>query len=87
MINVSIRLKNPFSNRWKVILSKSNNLSATKAAEINLYKTPHICNIEFDLSIRQDHAGIRMSLGFLGYDIEFTMYDVRHWNYKSNSWD
>ena len=34
-----------------------------------------------------DHAGIRLQFGLLGYEIELHIYDSRHWNIKTNTWE
>jgi hypothetical protein len=39
-------------------------------------------DIDFSWSIREDHAGIELTLGLFGYGIGFRIYDTRHWDYE-----
>jgi len=44
--------------------------------------------VELSLSLRgRDHAGLRLNLGFLGFELTFSIYDSRHWDYKNNRWE
>jgi hypothetical protein len=86
MINIHLILKNPFSNRWKINVQKHGNLTSTKAWEFNVYNTSAIIGLGLDIDIKKDHAGIRISLSFLMYEIEGHIYDVRHWDYDLNKW-
>jgi hypothetical protein len=36
--------------------------------------------------MRSDHAGLRVEIGLLGYDVEFQIYDVRHWDYEQKEY-
>lgn len=54
--------------------------------EVEIIKCDNILRIEFEFTIRQDHAGINLELGLLGYEIHFTLYDNRHWDYENNRW-
>lgn len=46
----------------------------------------HIFDIEFKISIKEDHAGVRAALSFLGKEVYIQIYDYRHWDYKNNCW-
>lgn len=85
MINLSIRLSNPFSDRWNIIKTKSF-LFGNKGLELNAYKTNTIINADLHISTRCDHAGVHLMLGLLGYEGEFHFYDTRHWDDEKNSW-
>lgn len=40
-----------------------------------------------DTSFRgRDHAGPQLEVCLLGYGARFAIYDVRHWDYKNNTW-
>jgi hypothetical protein len=36
--------------------------------------------------MRRDHAGLRVEIGLLGYDFEFQIYDVRHWDDEKSTY-
>ncbi len=54
--------------------------------EIQIIKCYNLIRCEFEFNIRQDHAGINLELGLLGYEIHFTIYDNRHWDYENKRW-
>ena len=89
ILNFRIELKNPFDS-WDYF----NNLGCVS---VQLFK--HTAwEIEhtdyspmlFDADVRwthcQDHAGIEIVIGILGYGISFRMYDTRHWDDENNTW-
>jgi len=47
----------------------------------------YLLNFNFDWKRKCDHAGVRLELGFLGYEIMIQLYDCRHWDYKNNDWE
>jgi hypothetical protein len=65
----------------------SQQLTKNKSIEFNLYKTGTILGIEFDLTTRQDHAGLRLMLGLLSWQVELQVYDARHWNSLTEDWE
>ncbi len=54
--------------------------------EIEIIKNDNLLRFEFGFTTQQDHAGINLELGLLGYEIHFTVYDSRHWDLETNSW-
>jgi len=57
-----------------------------KFVEIEVIKNDNLLRLEFDYTIKQDHAGCNLELGLFGYEIHFTFYDNRHWNYEEGRW-
>jgi hypothetical protein len=86
MINFSFSVSNPFSNRWKTLWNKYGIVSDHKSWEFNGYQTHQLIDLDFSLSFRGDHAGLRVMLGLLGYSVEFHFYDTRHWDFKTDTW-
>ena len=78
MIYVSLILSNPFCKNWKILKTKNFSIFKFKNLEFNFYKTSHIICFEFEIRCNCNHEGIRLSLGLLGYNIEFDFYDSRH---------
>lgn len=54
--------------------------------ELQLTKGPELLRIEFAFTTQQDHAGTNIELGLLGYCVQFTFYDNRHWNNEQGRW-
>jgi hypothetical protein len=86
MINFNFNLSNPWSRRWDILWSKSCVVSTTKAVEFNGYRTNSVISVDFSLSFRSDHAGLRLMLGLFGYEAELHFYDTRHWNSEIADW-
>jgi hypothetical protein len=40
----------------------------------------------FGWTVQQDHAGLDIELGLLGYNAHFNFYDNRHWDSKKKAW-
>jgi hypothetical protein len=59
---------------------------AHKYWEVEIIKHRNLIKFVFEWSIKQDHAGIKLELGLLGYEIIFTVYDHRHWDTNTNTW-
>ncbi len=54
--------------------------------EVQVCKTPDLLRIEVEFTIKQDHAGLNVELGLLGYQISLTVYDCRHWDDETNTY-
>lgn len=55
--------------------------------EIQIIKNENLIRLEFEFTIKQDHAGANLELGLFGYEVHFTFYDNRHWDYEKNCWE
>ena len=86
MINFNFNISNPWSRRWDIVLTKSRLFKKHIGAEFNIYRSNTIVNVEFNLSTHTDHAGLRLMLGLFGYEVEFHLYDTRHWDHEKKEW-
>ena len=86
MIHYSFRIKNPYSDRFQHAVTKHGIVTQNKAWEFNVYRTATVLALSLELTMRRDHAGLRLEVGLLGYDVEFQIYDVRHWNYAQKEY-
>ena len=81
MIHFSVGLRNPFSDRWDNVYNRSAVIDRLhKAVEFEVYRDTTIISFAFRWNIRQDHAGMNLELGLLGYTVSAQYYDTRHWN-------
>jgi hypothetical protein len=80
MFNFNVSIANPWSNRWEAIWFKNGLLSKYKAWEFNGYRTHHVIDVNVEITTRRDHAGLHLTFGLIGYTVEFSIYDTRHWN-------
>lgn len=87
MIYLQFTLNNPWKHRWEILKCKHGLLYSTKAWEITTYRTNQIISFEFRYTIHSSHAGLTVMLGLLGFTIEASILDVRHWIYDKNDWE
>jgi len=88
MINLSFNIRNPWSSRFVTIFSKSGKTPfANKFWELEFLKTSDIIGFQFNLTTRQSHAGLYVSIALFGYALVFNFYDSRHWDGKNNCWE
>ena len=88
MIYFNINIRKPsWWNRFKSIKTwYGKTVFKHKYWEVQIIKNDNLFRIEFEFSTRQDHAGINLELGLIGYEIHATIYDNRHWNYEEGRW-
>lgn len=87
MINFIFEIVNPFSNKFSGLFIKHGRLTKVKSWELNVYRTNVIFLVAFDFSIKRDHAGGKFRIGVVGFEIEFQIYDARHWDHQLGRWE
>lgn len=88
MFNLSLNLRNPNSNRFEIIKSWNGRTPFKhKFWECQFDKTSDILGFEIRYTVKQDHAGLYVSLALFGYDAIFNFYDNRHWNKETQDWE
>ena len=85
MFSLNLSLTNPFSERWNIIFSRVKRLG-NKAIEINFYRTNSIVRFLFEITTHCDHAGSKLELGLLSFELDIQFYDTRHWDYEHKNW-
>ena len=89
IVNIRIELKNPFDT-WDYFNNLgcvSGQLFKHTAWELeHSYYSPMLFDCDVRWTHGQDHAGIGIEVGVLGYGISFRMYDTRHWDYEQNAY-
>ena len=88
MIYFNANIRNPkWSERFENIkVWAGDTFWKNKFWEVQIIKNDNLLRFEFEFTTQQDHAGINLELGLFGYEIHFTFYDNRHWNYEENRW-
>lgn len=88
MIDININIRNPFSNRFSTLFYLGNTFGKShKAWEIQAIRTSNVLTVELRYTIRQDHAGLWVALGILGFEISGHIYDTRHWDDANDCWN
>lgn len=87
IFNLRLQLSLPF-DYFKNLGTASGQISANKAWEIeHTYYSGSLFDVDVSWSIREDHAGFELVIGIFGYGVHFHIYDTRHWNYETKSWE
>ncbi len=87
MIKISFSIINPWSDKFDAGYSWYGKLTKNKAWEVQFYRSNTIAEALAELTHRQDHAGLGLELGLLSFNLTFKLYDSRHWNYATKSWE
>ena len=88
MINFKFNIQNPWSDRFANICTwHGSTFIKHKFWEFQIYKSSDILDVFLKLTYRQDHAGIYLGVGLFGYNAEFQIYDIRHWNKNIHGWE
>ncbi len=88
MINLRFSVENPWWDRFENIYAAHGaTLFKHKFWEVQVMKSDDIIAVDLRITTRQDHAGIDLWLGLLGYAINLQIYDHRHWNHEEKRWE
>lgn len=96
MFSLSLSVNNPFfvdkPSRIDHIFQIGGDLSKNKSFEMELTldkSAPYnLFNFSIDFSIKgKDHAGFYLDIGVVNLEFSLHLYDIRHWNFKENSWN
>ncbi len=87
MIYLQFNIRNPWSDRFENIKCwHGSTFIKNKFWELQLYKSSDIVDFFARVTHRQDHAGFHLGLGIFGINLEFQLYDSRHWDNEKNQW-
>lgn len=88
MIYFNVNLRNPWGSDFKSLKVWAGKTPVpNKFWEVQIIKNDNWLRIEFEFTVRQDHAGVNLELGLFGYEAHFTIYDNRHWNDDEGRWE
>ena len=87
LVTLRTQISLPF-DYFKILGCISGRLTKNLAWELeHSYYSGSLLDIDIELSRDEDHAGFDLTVGLLGYGIHFRIYDIRHWNYETNTWE
>ena len=90
MLSFDIQIRNPFKHEsFKTYWCKTWGPWKNKAFEIQASKYAfNLFELNVDLNwYGLDHEGPQLELGIFGYNIRSKLYDIRHWNDETNTWE
>ena len=72
----------------KTYFCKTKQLTEHKSIETQLqtWSNWNYFELEFKWTRKSDHAGAHLCIHLFGIELNLTVYDHRHWNYKHNRW-
>lgn len=87
MISLQFNIRIPGSDRFHNIVCWSGSTPFQyKFWEVQVYKSADILDFFLRVTRKQDHAGIHIGLGLIGFNLEMQIYDSRHWHKETNAW-
>lgn len=89
MLSLFLKIENPFvKGTFKSLFCSYFKVYKYKHFEFQIiYYSKSLLELEISWTFKQDHAGLRLILGALGFSLNFTLYDSRHWCYNTDSWE
>ncbi len=87
MIHISFGLSNPWGQPFDNLWNRSGLITSHKAWEVEILQTRTMIGFELSFTQRQSHAGLTVELAVLGRSVCFTIYDTRHWNHETGTWE
>lgn len=84
MIYINLNIRNPWSSQFENLKNWAGQITEWKWWEVEILKTENFFRFEFQYTIRQDHAGVGLEIGFLGWEFHAGIHDGRHWDYEKN---
>jgi hypothetical protein len=88
MIKIGMHLWNPLARSnvvslWAGVIR----MWSTKMLEVELdWEAQLLAEAAIDITFRQSHAGVCITLGLFGYLTRIHFYDIRHWDYEVDQW-
>ena len=87
MITINLTLRNPWSDCFEHVRAWHGRLFKHKAWEIECYRSDTVAEVECRFTVQEDHAGLTIGLGLFSYTVRAQIYDSRHWNYTTRTWE
>lgn len=88
MIILSFAITNPWSSAFRNIWTKHGKTPLKhKFWEVELIRSDSIIGFYLNVLHRCSHAGVTLELSLLGYTFIANLYDNRHWNYETGTYE
>jgi hypothetical protein len=88
MISFNFNIRNPWSNTFKNLWCRAYNTPfKNKFIELEVTQDCNLISLMFSYTVHQDHAGLTLEAGLLGYCLHFICYDNRHWDHGRGEWE
>jgi len=85
--NINIRKPSWWNRFERIKFWTGKTFIKNKYWEFQIDKVPELFHLELSLTTKEDHAGFNIEFALLGYEVRFTVYDCRHWDYINERWE
>jgi len=80
MLKFNFNIRIPGSDRFRNIRTWHGSTPVVyKFWELQIYYSADVVDLHVEITARQSHSGLRLCLGLFGFNIDFNLYDSRHW--------
>ena len=87
MLDINFSIDNPWSKKsWALVHNWVKPLSKNKTFDATMYCNQCLFRINFSITHKTDHAGLRIDLGLFGWGLDMAICDNRHWDQTNNRW-
>lgn len=81
MINLSLNIRNPWSDRFENLwCSVYRTPFKNKFVELEVTRDSTLVCFQLRWTLRQSHAGMDLEVGLWGHCVRCNFYDCRHWD-------
>ena len=90
MIGFNLSVANPFKyQEFQSLFDRSWSVGRYKTLEVQISRYAYnLLEVSLDTAWRgTDHAGPKLELGLLGWNISVGLQDNRHWDYVNHCWE
>jgi hypothetical protein len=89
MFSLHVSIANPWAKEnFKNLWHTHGSITKHKHWEFEFIRHAYsLFEVHIGYSIRQDHAGLKLHFALLGYSIDLSIYDGRHWNTENDCWE
>ena len=87
MIHIGFTFENPWSDLFDPGYCWGGSITKNKAWEVQAYRSNVLAECEFRINTRSDHAGVKLEVGLFSFSFVVQLYDTRHWNYDTGTWE
>jgi hypothetical protein len=87
MIKLNLVIENPWSDKFDPGYYWAGKITNYKSWEFQSYRSNTLFESSIYITHRCDHAGLKLEFGFFSFSFQFNIYDNRHWNYNTKTWE
>jgi hypothetical protein len=87
VIKANLKIELPINNFKNIYCILRETPFPHKFLEFQVYRDNVLIGFNFEYTVKTDHAGLWTSISLFFISIDFQIYDNRHWDFKTNTWE